>query len=249
MFLNSACRLVKIISPAVLVVLIQGLLPGIGFSQTPAPLIPLKPWKPLLDNRVDLHWTGFKKPSFPEKGWSMVEGALKHAKNGGGGDIVSKEQFSDFELEWEWVIGPGGNSGIKYFIIDERGGAIGHEYQMLDDYGQKEKGRIGKGSTGSFYDVLPPVDPPLKPAGQTNYSRILVQGHYVEHWLNGRRILQYELNSPEVKSAVAKSKFKEVAGFGAKTKGRILLQDHGGEVWFRNIRIRELGAPLVESSR
>lgn len=198
------------------------------------------PWRSLLDGNVAAQWTGFGKQVFPEKGWRVANGVLKHDKNGGGGDIVTRDLFSDFELEWEWGIGSDGNSGIKYFITDERSGAIGHEYQMLDDCAQVKKGKPGKGNTGSFYDVLPPVNPPLKPAGETNYSRILVQGSHVEHWLNGSKILEYELDSPEVKNAISNSKFKNVAGFGSKIRGRILLQDHGGEVWFRNIRIREL---------
>jgi hypothetical protein len=139
-------------------------------------------------------------------------------------------------LEWDWKIEPGGNNGLKYLITDARSGAIGHEYQLVDDP------RTGpKHETASFYDVLPPQMPvPQKPPGEWNRSRILVQGNHVEHWLNGEKVLTYELGSPEVKAGVAKSKFKDVKGFGEKLKGHILLTEHHDAAWFKNIKIREL---------
>jgi hypothetical protein len=146
------------------------------------------------------------------------------------------DTFTDFDFQWEWKISKRGNNGVKYFIIQERKATIGHEYQMLDD-----AGRIGKGSTASFYNVLPPQAGKMtKPPGEINHSRIVVRGNHVEHWLNGVRVLEYELGSPQVLEAVSRSKFRDVKGFGTKVRGHILLTDHGSECHFRNIKIRPL---------
>jgi hypothetical protein len=199
-------------------------------------------WRLLFDGQTTSGWRSFGKQTFPAKGWTVDNGWLKCLAKGRGGDIVTVDEFTDFELCWEWRLPPKANNGLKYFITEQRGAAIGHEYQMIDDTTIKP----GKGSTASFYDVLAPkLDKPLKPPGETNQSRIVVQGNHVEHWLNGAKVLQYELGSPEVLAAVARSKFKDVAGFGTKIKGRILLTDHGDEACFRNVKIRALPSPKV----
>ncbi|MGO8678554.1 MAG: DUF1080 domain-containing protein [Limisphaerales bacterium] len=200
-------------------------------------------WRLLFDGQTTGGWRSFKKQTFPAKGWAVEDGWL-HCLGKGGGDIISEAEFEEFDLSWEWKIGQAGNSGVKYFIIETRPSAIGHEYQMLDDALEPDARRgDGKHVTASFYDVLKPmVALPLKPAGEINFSRILVQGNHVEHWLNGTKVLEYELGSEAVKAAVAQSKFKNVAGFGTRIKGHILLQDHTGEVSFRNIKIRDLSA-------
>jgi hypothetical protein len=165
-----------------------------------------------------------------------------HPSRGGGGDIVTERTFDEFELRFEWRMTPNGNSGVKYFLTEDRGGAIGHEYQLLTGRAVEAVQAPSKGGTAGFYDVLPPEIPvQLRPADQFNESRILVRGHRVEHWLNGERTIAYELGSPAVMAAVARSKFKDVKGFGTRVRGHILLQDHGGEIWFRNLKIRELG--------
>lgn len=194
-------------------------------------------WKLLFDGRTTQGWRGFKKPEFPTRGWVVENGSLKHVANAGGGDIVSLERFSDFELEWDWSIPARANNGLKYFITEERASATGHEYQMIDDALVKE----GKASTASFYDVLPPrADKPLRPVGEWNHSRVLARGNHVEHWLNHVKVLEYEMGSEEVKAAIARSKFKNVIGFGTRLKGHILLTDHRDEASFRNLKIREL---------
>lgn len=201
-------------------------------------------WRLLFDGKTTEGWRGFKRTGFPSKGWVIEDGCLKHRLNGGGGDIVTEETFDEFDLEFEWKLSPGSNSGVKYFVLEERKEAIGHEYQVIDDpaYGFDKAGH--KHQTASFYDVLPPsVYLPPRPPGEFNSSRILVRGSHVEHWLNGVKVLEYELGSPAVMAAVKKSKFKDVKGFGTKLKGHLLLQDHGGEVWFRNIRIRTASEP------
>jgi hypothetical protein len=198
-------------------------------------------WKLIFDGRNTDGWRTFKQSSFPAKGW-VVENGWLHCLGNGGGDVITDAEFDDFELQWEWKLAPGGNSGVKYFITETRTAALGHEYQMIDDERAPDAKVPGsKHITASFYDVLKPTDKlPLKPAGQINLSRILVRGNHVEHWLNGAKVVEYECGSETVKRAVAASKFKTTAGFGHKIKGHILLQDHGSKVWFRNLKLLEL---------
>jgi hypothetical protein len=197
-------------------------------------------WKLLFDGTTTQGWRTFKKHSFPDKGWVAEDGWL-HCLGKGGGDIITDAEFNDFDLQWEWKLARAGNSGVKYFVLETRNEALGHEYQMIDD--ERAVG-VDKGNrkqlTASFYAVLAPVQPPLKPAGEINSSRILVKGNHVEHWLNGIKVLEYECGSEVVKAAVAASKFKDKAGFGDKVRGHILLQDHNSQAWFRNVKIREL---------
>jgi hypothetical protein len=197
-------------------------------------------WRPLFDGRTTQGWRGFGKPGFPERGWAVEDGVLKKIAGVHGGDIVSVETFDDFELEWEWRIPPKANNGVKYFILEERGSPIGHEYQMIDN----AEAPAGKHQTASFYDVLPPRAGLAAPRiGDWNASRIVVRGSHVEHWLNGTLVLSYELGSAEVVAGIAQSKFKDVPGFGTKVRGHILLTDHNDEAWFRNIRVRTPGGP------
>ena len=200
-------------------------------------------WKLLFDGKTTQGWRGYKKAAFPEKGWKVEDGILKKIGGERGGDIVTAERFDDFELTWEWRIGVKGNNGLKYLVTEDRPSAPGHEYQMIDDKGNPDAANGAKRLTASFYDVLPPSSDSLpKPAGEWNLSCIVVRGNHVEHWLNGRKVLEYELGSAAVKTAVGNSKFKDVAAFGTKIKGHIMLTDHGDECWFRNIKVRELPA-------
>ena len=200
-------------------------------------------WKLLFDGASTKGWRAYKKNSFPAKGWKVEDGILKKVAGETGGDIITESKFDNFDLQWEWRIAEKGNNGIKYLVTEERSSAPGHEYQMLDDAGHPD-GKVGpKRQTASFYDVLPPAaDKKLNPPGEWNSSRVLIQGNHVEHWLNGAKVLEYELGSEAVLAAVQQSKFKTAKGFGTKITGHILLTDHHDECWFRNLKIRELPA-------
>ena len=195
----------------------------------------------MFDGQTTKGWHTFKGTSFPAKGWIVEDGWL-HCLGKDGGDVVSDVEYDQFDLQWEWKLEPGGNSGLKYFVLSSRNSAIGHEYQMLDDQ-RNPDGKLAEGKhvTASFYDVLKPgVAPPSKPLGEINQSRVLVKGNHVEHWINGVKVLEYECGSEAVKAAVAESKFKNVPSFGNRVKGHLLLQDHRSNVWFRSIKIRDL---------
>jgi len=199
-------------------------------------------WRLLFDGKTTRGWRSADGGEFPRRGWKVEDGCLKHLLQAGGGDIVTEDVFWEFDFRFEWKINAGGNSGVKYFVVPERGRHIGHEYQLL---GEKVSGpaarRPSLAGTASFYVVVPTVpNRPLRPAGEWNQGRILVTGNHVEHWLNGKKAVEYELGSPKVLAAVARSKFRNVKDFGKKVCGHILLQDHGGEVWFRNLKILEL---------
>ena len=199
-------------------------------------------WKLLFDGKSLAGWRTYKEGGTIGKGWVIEEGILKKQAKVGGGDIMTELTISgtaDWELSWEWRIAEKGNNGIKYFITEARKGTLGHEYQMLDDDGHPD-GKVGPHrQTASFYDVLPPAkDKPTKPIGEWNASRVVVKGNTVQHWLNGAKVLEYELGSDAVKAAVAKSKFSKIGDFGTKVTGHILLTDHGDECWFRNVKVR-----------
>jgi hypothetical protein len=205
-------------------------------------------WRLLFDGVSTKGWRGFKKAEFPKSGWTVENGRLKHAASGGapsagsGGDIITMEQFDDFELTFEWTIAAGGNSGLKYLVVEEgRDGPVAHEYQIIDDAKHPDALIGPHRQTASLYDVIPaPSNKRNKPAGEINQGRIIVNGTHVEHWLNGAKVIEYELGSAALKAAKAKSKFKDVAGWEDKLKGYILLQDHGDEVSYQNIKIRQI---------
>ena len=198
-------------------------------------------WKLLFDGQTTKGWRSFKGTSFPEKGW-VVENGWLHCLGKDSESIITEKQYTDYELQWEWKLAPKGNSGVKYFISEKRDKAVGHEYQLIDEEGEPDaKQGDGKRVTASFYDVLKPAvqTSKLEP-GMVNTGRIIVRGNRVEHWLNSWKVLEYECGSEQLKQALAQSKFKDMTEFGNKITGHILLQNHHTEVWFRNIKIREL---------
>lgn len=192
-------------------------------------------WRLLFNGKDTSAFKTFGKDTFPGQGWTVRDGMLVKMPDVRGGDIVTREVFGDFEFSWEWRLPRSGNNGVKYFILEERGKALGHEYQMIDEALIHD----ALSSTASFYLVVAPSpDKPLNPPGSWNHSRILVQGNQVSHWLNGRKVLEYQCGDPDILAQIQKTKFKGVEGFGLKQKGRILLTDHKDECHFRNLKIR-----------
>jgi len=199
-------------------------------------------WTLLFDGKTTAGWRGFQKPAFPAEGWAVEDGTLK-CLGLEGGDILTTATFTDFEFTWEWKLSPKGNTGVKYFVDERRGnttGAIGHEYQIIDDDGYDVEPLSARQRTGAWYDVMPPRAAAAKPIGQWNQSRLVVRGRHVEHWLNGTLVVQFETGSAESAAGVAASKFKDVAGYADKIPTPILLQDHSTVAWFRDLKIRPL---------
>jgi hypothetical protein len=221
-------------------------------------------WKLLFDGKTLAGWRGYKRP-VSETRWKVEDGMLTIDPNDGkdtrgARDIITTDTYDRFELVWEWRVAQGGNSGVKYFVLEDMDSAIGHEYQIIDDERHPDA-KIGPHrQTSALYDVLTAsVAPELlakvkKPAGEWNISRVRVApsrvvkgGTRVYHYLNETRVLEYELDSPELRAAIAKSKFKDVARFGKLHKAHILLQDHGDRVWYRNIKILPIPGPTSSS--
>jgi 3-keto-disaccharide hydrolase len=200
---------------------------------------PPSQWRPLFDGTSLDAWRGFKNDSVPT-GWRIVDRTL--AKEAPVGDIVSKEEFGDFELELEWKIGEAGNSGIFYRGTEEYNRIYwsAPEYQLLDDI-KAEDNKTRLTCAGAAYALYPSPEGHLKPVGEWNQTRIVAKGAHVEHWLNGFKLLEYELWSADWEAKVKSSKFNVYPNFGRANKGHIALQgDHAGTLAFRNIRVREI---------
>lgn len=201
-------------------------------------------WQLLFDGKSMDQFRGFRKTEVPES-WKVEDGAIVLAGKGAG-DIVTKEQYEDFEFTIDWKIAEGGNSGIFYHVSEDTAYAAtfhsGPEVQILDDerHPDAKRGVNGNRQAGSLYDLLPLTTQAVKPAGEWNTARLVVNDNKVEHWLNGKKVVEYELGTSEWDSMVAKSKFATMKGFGAEGKGHIALQDHGDRVAFKNIKIRPL---------
>jgi len=197
-------------------------------------------WRVLFDGTSLDAWRGYKTDKVPS-GWTIADGSL--VKEASVGDIVSKDEFGDFELELEWKIGEAGNSGIFYRGAEEYDHIYwsAPEYQLLDDIKAVDN-KTRFTCTGAVYALYPSPTGHLKPVGEWNQTRILAKGSHVEHWLNGVKLLEYELWSPDWEAKVKASKFAAYPHFGRAKKGHIALQgDHSGVLAFRNIRVREIG--------
>jgi len=193
-------------------------------------------WRSLSDAS---QWRGYKTDSIPAR-WSFTNGVL--SKTRPVADIVTRNEYGNFELELEWQIGEAGNSGIFYRGTEEYDHIYwtGPEYQLLDNI-KAEDNKTQFTRAGAAYGLYPAPDGHVKPVGEWNQTRIVVNGNHVEHWLNGFKLLEYDLQSAEWKAKVAASKFRDWPNYGMAKKGHIALQgDHPGALAFRNIRIREL---------
>ncbi len=232
-------------------------------------------WKLLFDGESFNGWRGAGKERFPERGWQIKDGSIvveksDGAESGNGGDIVSKEEFSMFEFQVDFKLTEGANSGIKYFITEQYGSdasAIGLEYQILDDekHPDAKQGADGNRTIASLYDLIPASERKNPRAiGEWNHARIVVsgtrvdswakseredpelfKGAHVEHWLNGRKVLEYERGNQAFLALVARSKYEKWEGFGSWQSGHILLQDHGDEVHFRSVKVRKLSPDMI----
>jgi len=196
-------------------------------------------WKSLFDGRTMAGWRGYKSQEMP-KGWRVADGTL--TKDTPVGDIISAEQFANFELELEWKIAAGGNAGLFYRAIESEP-KVYHsapEYQLLDDAAAPD-GKNRLTSAGAAYGLYAAPAGVLKPAGEWNSTRIVVNGAHVEHWMNGKKLLAYELWSPDWEAKVKASKFNDWAPYGRARRGHIGIQgDHEGMLALRNIRIKVL---------
>jgi hypothetical protein len=216
-----------------------------------------KDWVSLFDGKTFNGWRGLGRTDIPQGHWEIDDGCIKKIESGKvpvqadgqplkGGDIMTVNAYRDFEFYFEWRISEGGNSGVKYNVSEEmsasRGSkhsALGFEYQVID--GENYKGSLNPTQrAAALYDILPAQNVTLKPVGEFNSSRIVLNGTHGEHWLNGVKVLDYELGTAPFDSLIAKSKFRDIPNFGHKRKGHIIIQDHTDAAWYRNLKIRIL---------
>jgi len=214
-------------------------------------------WRLLFDGHTFKGWRGLGLDSVPTAHWKVVDGTIMKIASGNvpkladgqpaqGGDLMTVDTFGDFELSWEWKVTPGANSGVKYNVSEELSmsqapnrAALGFEYQVLDD-DRHVDGKLPNHRAGGLYDLIAPnAQKRLRPVGQWNEARVVFRGNHGEHWLNGTRIVEFDLGTPRLDSLLAQSKFRSIPGFATRRKGHIVLQDHGDEVYFRNIKVKE----------
>ena len=208
-------------------------------------------WILLFDGKTSTGWRGAYKDAFPAQGWKIDSGELVVIKSDGaesrnGGDIITQDQYSNFELTLEAKLTPGANSGVKYFVTEKLpkspGSAIGLEFQLLDDelHPDAKMGKNGNRTIGSLYDLITAQGKKARSIGEWNQVRIVSKNKHVEHWLNGSKVLEYDRGSPAFRALVAQSKYKIYENFGEAPEGHILLQDHGNEVHYRSIKLLKL---------
>ena len=222
-------------------------------------------WERLFDGESFAGWKALGLQDIPGDVWKIEDGSIRRvpgrrARNGGESergqekpvrvDLITADTFADFELRLEWKIARGGNSGIKYNVSEQMSlsngsphAALGFEYQILDDDLHPDSRNGAHRISAALYDLIAPEGHKLRPVGEFNETRIVFQGDHGEHWLNGVRVLEFELGSAEMESLLAASKYRSISNFAQKRHGHVVLQDHGDEVWFRNIQIKRLSAP------
>lgn len=214
-------------------------------------------WTLLWDGKTFAGWHGLGQDSFPSQLWTIEDQAIKkisHQKGPKmadgqpmhGCDLITDATFDNYEFYFEWKISVGGNSGVKYNVSEALStsrepvyAALGWEYQVLDDEKHSDNANPTH-RAGALYDILAPVNKKLKPVGEFNQAKIVVRGSHGQHWLNGAKIVEYDLDTPEFEALFQKSKYRHIPGFKNKKKGHIVLQDHSDAVWFRNLKIREI---------
>ncbi len=201
-------------------------------------------WQILFDGKSTTSWRGFRRQTFPEKCWVIEKDSLMTVAGCDKSDqidIITTSKFKNFEFEIEWRVAPGANSGIVYLVSEDEDQTwkTGPEMQVLDDEKHPD-GKIANTSAGSLFALIAPANKTLRPVGEYNKARLVVQKGHVEHWLNGKKVLEYDLASENLASLIAQSKFKNFRHFARMSEGHIALQFHGDNVWYRNARVREI---------
>jgi hypothetical protein len=216
-------------------------------------------WRLLFDGESFAGWRGLGRDSIPEAHWMIEDGNIRKVASGDiptapdgqpleGGDIMTVDAYENFELVLEWKVAPGANSGIKYNVDEGMSGsvpppfaALGFEYQILDDDLHPDAQNGPNRTAAALYDMIAPDDGKrLQPVGEYNEARVVFRDGHGEHWLNGVKLVEYDLGTDRFEGLLAASKYEPIEGFADKRAGHIVLQDHGDNVWFRNIKIREL---------
>jgi hypothetical protein len=216
-------------------------------------------WELLFDGKTLDGWRGLGRDDVPKEHWTIEDGTIRKLNSGlvaslpdgqpvEGGDLMTIRAFDNYELYFEWKLTKAGNTGLKYNVsediskaIDSPYAAIGFEYQLLDDKDTTYLGKLKPSQyTGCLYDMIAPEGAVVRPLGEYNSSKILVDGNNVEHWLNGKKVVQFEFGSQRLDSLFKQSKYKDIPNFHQKRKGHIVLQNHKDDAWFRNIKIREI---------
>ena len=204
-------------------------------------------WQTLFDGKTLNGWHNYNKGDAEVKNWTIIDGALVclgASAEHPGGDIVTDKQYANFELEWEWKVDKGSNSGVMYHVVEDRKyrspSETGPEYQIIDDIGYPGKLEEWQ-KTGADYAMhLAGSNKKLKPVGEWNHSKIIFNKGHVEHWLNGKKIVSFEAWTDEWNQKREAGKWKAYPGYGKAKTGVIAIQDHGNKAYFKNIRIREL---------
>lgn len=204
-------------------------------------------WILLFDGKTTKGWRGYNKSTFPAKGWDIVDGTLHCQAKGGGGDLIFEKKLSNFELSLSWKVSEAGNSGIFIFAKEVQGNPIYYsapEYQILDNerHPDAKAGKNGNRKSASLYDMIPASPQNARPAGEWNEARIIAINGAVEYWQNGVKVVQFQMGTENWKKLCADSKFKNWPDFvnNPAKDGYIGVQDHGNDVWFKNIKLKEL---------
>ena len=205
-------------------------------------------WTSLFNGHSTEKLRGYNMSSFPTQAWKVEDSALVTVTDVPNIDLVTKEAYKNFELAFDWKVSIGGNSGVFFHMKESLAHESGNgnspnwldnfEMQILDDIGFNDKAPIR--SAGSLYDLITPINKQLKPVGEYNHAKLIVKGNHVEHWLNGNKVVEYEIGSPEMEKLLKESKFSSNPGYGKSTDGLIMFQHHGQKVWFKNIMVRKL---------
>jgi hypothetical protein len=203
-------------------------------------------WIVLFDGTSTDKLRGYKMSGFPDQAWKVEDSALVAQTGTPNIDLVTKDEYKNFELELEWAVSPAGNSGVFYHVKETLGHESGNgnspnwldnfEMQILDDINFNDK--EPKRSAGSLYDLITPQNKQLRPVGEYNLAKLIVKGNHVEHWLNGNKLLEYEMGSDNMNKLLQGSKFKNNPDYGKSPDGLIMFQHHGQKVWLKNIRIK-----------